>query len=80
MRLQSSPVKQTTLAAGLSVIQPQGLRLGGRFDADAQAAQAQLRAWAPEVLVVAAYGLILPAWLLALLAGGCTHSALHRGG
>ena len=71
MKLQSSPVKQTALAAGLSVIQPQGLRLGGRFDADAQAAQAQLRAWAPDVLVVAAYGLILPTWLLALPPRGC---------
>lgn len=71
MKLQASPVKQRALAAGLPVIQPQGLRLGGKFDADAQAAQAQLRAWAPELVVVAAYGLILPQWMLDLPPRGC---------
>ncbi len=66
MKLQASPVKQRALAAGVPVIQPQGLRLGGKFDADAQAARAQLQAWAPELMVVAAYGLILPQWVLDL--------------
>ncbi len=71
MKLQASPVKQRAQAAGLPVIQPQGLRLGGKFDADAQAAQAQLRAWGPELMVVAAYGLILPQWVLDLPPRGC---------
>ncbi|RVT84692.1 methionyl-tRNA formyltransferase [Inhella crocodyli] len=71
MKLQASPVKQAALAAGVPVIQPQGLRLGGKFDADAQAARAQLQAWAPELMVVAAYGLILPQWVLDLPPRGC---------
>ncbi len=71
MKLQASPVKQRALAAGVPVIQPQGLRLGGKFDADAQAAQAQLQAWAPALMVVAAYGLILPQWVLDLPRRGC---------
>jgi methionyl-tRNA formyltransferase len=71
MKLQASPVKQLALQHGLPVAQPQGLRLGGKYDADAQAAQAQLRAWAPEAMIVAAYGLILPRWVLDLPPRGC---------
>lgn len=71
LQLQASAVKQAALAAGLPLAQPQGLRLGGRFDGDAQAARAQLLAWAPELMVVAAYGLILPEWTLALPPRGC---------
>ncbi|MBB5206237.1 methionyl-tRNA formyltransferase [Inhella inkyongensis] len=71
MKLQASPVKQRALAAGIPVAQPQGLRLDGRFGLDAQAAQAQLLEWAPELMVVAAYGLILPQWVLDLPTRGC---------
>jgi methionyl-tRNA formyltransferase len=71
MKLQASPVKARAMAAGVSVIQPQGLRLGGKFDADAQAARTQLEAWSPELMVVAAYGLILPQWVLDLPRRGC---------
>ncbi len=58
-----SPVKQTALAAGLPVLQPQTLR-----DAEAQAALAALR---PDLMVVAAYGLILPPEVLATPPHGC---------
>ena len=71
LRLQPSPVKTLALQRGLSVIQPAGLRLDGRFAADAQAARHALHAAAPEALVVAAYGLILPPWLLELPRHGC---------
>jgi methionyl-tRNA formyltransferase len=71
MKLQASPVKQLALAHGLPLAQPSGLRLDGRHAAEAQAAQAALQAAAPDVLVVAAYGLILPAWVLALPRLGC---------
>ncbi|MBH9553933.1 methionyl-tRNA formyltransferase [Inhella gelatinilytica] len=71
MKLQASPVKQRALAAGIAVAQPQSLRLDGRFAADAQAARAQLQSWAPELMVVAAYGLILPQWVLDLPPQGC---------
>ncbi len=71
LKLQPSAVKQLALARGLPLAQPQGLKLDGRFAADAQAAQAALAAAAPDVLVVAAYGLILPPWVLALPRLGC---------
>jgi methionyl-tRNA formyltransferase len=66
LRLQASPVKQYALAHGLALAQPAGLRLDGRFAEQAAAARAALEQAAPEVLVVAAYGLILPPWVLAL--------------
>jgi len=71
MKLQASPVKQLALQHGLAVAQPLSLRLDGRYPADAQAAQAALQAARPDVLVVAAYGLILPRWVLDLPRLGC---------
>ena len=71
MKLMPSPVKQFALAKGLSVAQPQGLKLDGRFAAEAAAAQAALLAAEPDVMVVAAYGLILPEWVLTLPRLGC---------
>jgi methionyl-tRNA formyltransferase len=70
-QLQASAVKQTALAAGLAVAQPQGLKLGGRFAVDAAAAQAALQAAQVDAMVVVAYGLILPAWVLAAPKHGC---------
>jgi methionyl-tRNA formyltransferase len=71
MKLQASPVKQLALDLGLPVAQPMSLRLDGKFAADAVAAQAALLAAQPDVMVVAAYGLILPAWVLELPRLGC---------
>ena len=71
LRLQASPVKAFALQHGIEVAQPRSLRLDGRFADDAQAAQALLGRIAPDVIVVAAYGLILPPWLLALPRLGC---------
>ena len=71
MKLQASPVKQFAVSAGLSVAQPRSLRLDGKFPDDAQAARAALLGAAPEVMVVAAYGLILPPWVLELPPAGC---------
>ena len=72
MKLQASPVKQWALAHGLPVAQPRSLRLDGKYPEDAAAAQAALRAAQPDALVVAAYGLILPPWVLdAPRAWGC---------
>ena len=61
MRPQPSAVKQRALALGLTLAQPRSLRLDGRHADDAGVARDALRAAAPDVLVVAAYGLILPA-------------------
>ena len=60
MRTEAAPVKAFALAHGLPVAQPRGLRLDGRFADDAGAARAALLGAAPEAIVVAAYGLILP--------------------
>jgi methionyl-tRNA formyltransferase len=71
MQLQASAVKQVAQSLALPLAQPRSLRLDGRYPADAAAAQQALQAANPQVLVVAAYGLILPAWTLALPARGC---------
>jgi methionyl-tRNA formyltransferase len=71
LKLQPSAVKQFALEHGLPLAQPRSLRLDGKFPGEAAAAHAALEAAAPEVMVVAAYGLILPPWVLALPPRGC---------
>jgi len=71
LRLTPSAVKETAQALGLPVAQPRSLRLDGKFADDAAAGAAALRAAAPDVMVVAAYGLILPRWVLDLPRLGC---------
>ena len=62
-QLAASPVKVTALAHGIPVSQPPTLKdEGGR---------AELAAWRPDVLVVVAYGLILPRDVLSLPRLGC---------
>jgi methionyl-tRNA formyltransferase len=70
-QLQPSAVKAWSVAKGLAVIQPHGLRLDGRYATDAHTARAALQSVQPDVMVVAAYGLILPEWTLALPRLGC---------
>ena len=71
MRLMPSPVKQTALDAGIIVAQPRSLRLDGKYRQNAEQAQLALAQAAPEVVVVAAYGLILPTWTLQCAPRGC---------
>jgi len=71
MKLQASPVKQFAQTQGLPVAQPQGLRLQGKYPQDALAAQAAIGAARADVMVVAAYGLILPQWVLDTPRLGC---------
>lgn len=71
LKLTPSPVKQAALAAGIPVAQPRSLRLDGRYPDEAAQARDQLEQAAAEIMVVAAYGLILPRWTLALPARGC---------
>ena len=63
-RLAAPPVKQTALAAGLQVTQPEKIRSYAEF-------RAQLEAIAPDAIVVVAYGRIIPPWMLALPRHGC---------
>jgi methionyl-tRNA formyltransferase len=71
MKLTPSPVKQLALDLGVPVAQPRSLRLDGKFPDEAAAGRAALEAARADVLVVAAYGLILPEWVLALPRLGC---------
>ena len=69
-QLAASPVKQAALNMGLEVRQPNTLR-------SAQA-RAELAALQPDLMVVVAYGLILPAKVLAIPRHGCwnVHASL----
>lgn len=71
LKLTPSPVKQAALDAGIAVAQPRSLRLDGRYPDEAAEARALLDSVAPDVMVVAAYGLILPQWVLNLPRLGC---------
>ena len=61
--LTPPPVKQTALAHGTPVFQPRTLRDGGE--------DANLRALAPDLIVVVAYGCILPQSVLDIPKYGC---------
>ncbi len=76
--LMASPVKQTALAAGLAITQPEKIRNNEEF-------RARLEAIAPDAIVVVAYGRIIPPWMLAVPRLGCInlHASLlprYRGG
>ena len=71
MRLHASPVKAFALEHGMPVAQPRSLRQGGKFPDEAALGRDALLAAKPDVLVVAAYGLILPQWVLDLPRLGC---------
>ncbi|GAA0683457.1 methionyl-tRNA formyltransferase [Dyella marensis] len=69
-KLTPSPVKQAALAAGIPVEQPESLK--------SQEARDTLAAWRADLMVVVAYGLILPRKVLALPRLGCwnVHASL----
>jgi len=71
MKLQASPVKQLALEHGIAVSQPRSLRLDGKYPDEARAARTALLAAQADAMVVAAYGLILPQWVLDLPRHGC---------
>ena len=68
--LAASPVKERALALGLPVRQPASLKDAG--------AVAEIAALAPDIMVVVAYGLLLPPAILALPRLGClnVHASL----
>lgn len=75
-RAEPPPVKEAALRLGIPVLQPDSLR--------SQSAQNQLAELDPDVIVVAAYGKLLPARVLELPPHGCLnlHPSLlpwHRG-
>jgi methionyl-tRNA formyltransferase len=69
MQLQASAVKQVAVAHGIEVLQPLSLRMDAKDAqraAEAKAAHERLLATDYDVMVVAAYGLILPRSTLAI--------------
>lgn len=70
MRLTASPVKEYALAEGIPVFQPTTLRGGEALE--------DIKRLAPQLIVVAAYGKLLPDDVLALPDLGCinVHSSL----
>lgn len=68
--LTPSPVKLEAVARGIPVYQPESLK--------GEAAQQQLRELQPDLMVVVAYGLILPKAVLAIPTHGCwnVHASL----
>jgi methionyl-tRNA formyltransferase len=62
-KLVPSPVKQVALEEGIAVFQPQSLKT--------PEAQAELKALEADVMIVAAYGLILPPAVLDIPRHGC---------
>jgi methionyl-tRNA formyltransferase len=68
LKLQASAVKQFALAHGLPVAQPRSLRLDGKYPDDAAAACQAIANAQADAMVVAAYGLILPQWVLNAMA------------
>lgn len=64
MKLQASAVKQYALAHGMAVAQPRSLRFDGKYPEDAAQARMEIDEAQADVMVVAAYGLILPQWVL----------------
>ena len=71
MKLQASAVKQLAVQHHIPVAQPLSLRLDGKYPEDAAAAQAAITEAKADVMVVAAYGLILPQWTLDAPRLGC---------
>ncbi|MDR5778146.1 methionyl-tRNA formyltransferase [Caballeronia sp. LZ065] len=60
MKLTASPVKRFAVEHGLAVAQPTSLRRAGKYPQEAAEAIDLLKATPHDVMVVAAYGLILP--------------------
>ena len=71
LKLRTSAVKQLALLHNIPLAQPRSLRLDGKFPDDALTARAAVEAARADIMVVAAYGLILPQWVLDTPRLGC---------
>ena len=71
LKLQASSVKQWAQSHGIALAQPRSLRLDGKYPQDAAAAREAIAAARADAMVVAAYGLILPQWVLEQPRLGC---------
>ncbi|MGB2883467.1 MAG: methionyl-tRNA formyltransferase, partial [Rhodoferax sp.] len=77
MKLQASAVKQFALEHALPLAQPRSLRLDGKYPEDASSARQAIADAHADVMVVAAFGLILPQWVLDDMAVGQKFGCLN---
>jgi methionyl-tRNA formyltransferase len=77
LKLQASAVKQFALEHSIPMAQPRSLRLDGKFPQDAESARRAIADAQADVMVVAAYGLILPQWVLDHMAIGAKFGCLN---
>lgn len=63
-QMTAPPVKQTALAAGIEVLQPEKIKNNAGF-------RERLETIAPQAIIVVAYGRIIPTWMLGLPRFGC---------
>lgn len=71
MQLKVSAVKHYAQQHGMPMCQPSGLRLDGKYPDEATAAQAAIAQAHADLMVVVAYGLLLPTWALHSVPQGC---------
>lgn len=71
LKIIDSPVKKYALAYNIPILQPISLQLQGKFPIIADAVHKQLLAIPHDIIVVAAYGLILPRSILQIPNYGC---------
>ena len=64
MEMQAPPVKVFAAAQGIPVVQPERIKTNAEF-------RERLEAVRPDVILVVAYGRIIPAWMLELPRLGC---------
>ena len=64
MEMQAPPVKRAALAHGIPVVQPERIKTNAEF-------RERLEAVRPDVILVVAYGRIIPDWMLGLPKHGC---------
>jgi methionyl-tRNA formyltransferase len=73
MQMHTSPVKQVAQVHGIQVAQPESLRLDGKHSDAARKAHELIRATGCDIMVVVAYGLILPRSALDIPRHGCVN-------
>ena len=71
LKLRYSSVKSYSLKKGIKILQPNSLKLDGNFSRDAKKTKDLILSTQHDVFVVAAYGLILPEYLLKIPKFGC---------
>lgn len=79
MQVQESAVKLVARHHALNVQQPRSLRLDGIAAGEAQACRVALAQADADIMVVVAYGLILPRWLLDDMRQTCADGRLRHG-